>query len=138
MPKRPPVLALLALLAALPPAPAHAWGPLAHKAIARLAQRRLSPAASAEIRGLLGPTANLEDIANCPDTMRYTADPTLCGGVFTVPGDKQRKTAPWHQIDIPITESPTMATLSKYCANGDCVVEQIGRQAAALADKTAS
>lgn len=125
-----------ALVAAVSAAPARAWGPLEHKAVALVAQDRLSPQARRAVRDLLG-DAGLDRIANCADGMLHASGAYDCGGVFSLPADASKTTAPWHFINIPIAEPTPSSSVMTYCPNGqDCVVEQIRRQAAVLRDPT--
>lgn len=118
---------------------AGAWGPLEHKAVALIAQDRLSPAARRALRTLLGGDAGLDRIAVCADDILYEKQPLDCGGVLTVPADPSKATRPWHVINIPVGSSAEAASVMDYCPGGkDCVVEQIRRHEAVLADPAAS
>ena len=75
------VLGLAVLLAT----PAAAWGPLAHRVIARVAARHLSPAARHEVGQLLA-GASLADVAYWADEIR----------------EQHPETARWHYVDIPL------------------------------------
>jgi hypothetical protein len=59
--RRALILFLACLLILQSAAPAWAWGRLGHRAIARLAERHLSPAAKAAIAELLEPGESLSD-----------------------------------------------------------------------------
>ena len=80
------------------------WGRLGHRVTAEMAEARLSPHALAAIHDLLGPGVSLADISTWADEQR---DP---------------KSAPWHYVDVPITESRYS---SKFCPPGGCVVSKI-------------
>jgi hypothetical protein len=67
-----------------------AWGPQAHRVIARVAERRLSPEAKAAIGELLIPPDTLPDVANWADKEGHDA----------VPGS-----AKWHFINVPIRDA---------------------------------
>jgi hypothetical protein len=84
-----PVLAALAGLAALAPAPAFAWGKTGHRVVAALADPQLSGLARAHVEQILGPGETLEEAANYPDEMR------------SAPGTFWKKTAtPWHWVTL--------------------------------------
>lgn len=118
---------------------AGAWGPLPHRAIALIAQDRLSPRALGAVRDILGDGVGLDQIANCADSILHTQEPLNCGGAFMLQGDPSKKTGRWHYINIPVTAPVTAGSVMNYCPNGkDCVVEQIRRQAHVLGDKAAS
>src|ERR1051326_8858039 len=66
------------------PAPAAAWGPVAHRVIARVAARHLSPVARHEVARLLE-GQSLADVAFWADEIR----------------ERRSETLPWHYVDIP-------------------------------------
>jgi hypothetical protein len=82
------VLSLASLLIIQFAAPAWAWGRLGHRAIAKLAERHLSPAAKAAIAELLEPGESLADCSTWADEHRRELP----------------KTAPWHYVDVPLDE----------------------------------
>src|SRR5262245_39018333 len=65
-----------------------AWGQEGHSIIAEIAQRRLSPQATAEVARLLGPNHSLASIASWADDIR----------------DERPETYNWHFVDLPITD----------------------------------
>jgi nuclease S1 len=71
-------------------ATAFAWGPQAHRVIARVAEGRLSSAAKAAIKELLIPPDTLPDVAGWADKEGHDA----------VPGS-----AKWHFINVPIGDT---------------------------------
>ena len=107
-----------ALVLALPPASAFAWGPTGHRAVARIAERHLSEAAARGVAAILG-AESLVQAATWPDEIR--SDPAW---------DKAK---PWHFISIEDNE--TYETASKSL-DGD-VVEAIGRFTRVLQDPAA-
>lgn len=111
---------LLALCAALP-SPAHAWGELGHRLVARLAETELSPKARAEVARLLqGETdPTLVGVANWADDLRDE------------PGFG-RTTSRWHYVNIP--EQHCRYDAGRDCAEGRCIVDAITRQREILAD----
>jgi nuclease S1 len=81
-------VATTVLLTLVASSPAWAWGRIGHRVVARLAEKRLTPKAKAELAKLLAPG---ESIANA-----------------SVWADEQRrerpKSAPWHYVDVPLDE----------------------------------
>jgi|CXWL01.1.fsa_nt_gi hypothetical protein len=133
----PRLICLLSLAVAAVP-PANAWGPLGHKAVALVAQERLTPTARRAVYDLIG-GVGLDKISNCADSMLFAKDVYNCAGAFDVQADPKKKTQPWHYISLPITVSHSRSTLMDYCPNGkDCVVEQVRRQATTLGNPKAS
>ena len=121
---RPMLLAaLLAAMAAMATPAAHAWGPLGHRLVARLAEPQLAPRARAEIDRLLATEGlhSLADVANWADDLRES-DPDL-----------GRRSAKWHYVNIG--ELDCTYDAARACAGGDCVVAAIDAQAAILADR---
>lgn len=114
---------LLLLLTALP---AHAWGPLGHRLVARLAEDGLSPAARAEVERLLHgePDPSLAGVSTWADELRGS-DPVL-----------GRRTAPWHYVNIG--EAGCRYQRKIHCPGGDCVNEALEAQARILGDRTRS
>lgn len=117
------LIAPLLILCLLLPAPAHAWGPMGHRLVARLAEADLSPQARAQIAELLaGETdPSLAGIANWADELRAN-DPDL-----------GRRSAPWHYVNIG--EHQCQYDAARDCRGGNCVVEAIREQAAILGDR---
>ncbi|WP_368561604.1 S1/P1 nuclease [Pseudoxanthomonas sp. UTMC 1351] len=117
-------LFFLLTAALLIPAPAHAWGALGHRLVARLAYDQLTPQARAQIAELLSgevePT--LAGIANWADDLRGN-DPDL-----------GKRTSRWHYVNIGSHDCVYEAT--RDCRKGDCVIEAIQRQSAVLADRS--
>ncbi len=89
----------------LMPAAGWSWGPLGHRVASKIAQSRLSPAAQAAVRDLLGPGVTLSDIADWADEQRDF-----------------RESLPWHYVNVPITEPRYNP---KYCQPAGCVVSKI-------------
>ena len=91
---------------------ARAWGPEGHSVIAEIAQRRLTPAASAAVSKILGRGVSLASVAMWADDVR--------------PG--RPETYNWHFVNIPLEDSSYDAAL--HCAatpKGDCVVAELER-----------
>ena len=119
------LFALFAFVLALPLSPsAHAWGPLGHRLVARLADADLDPRARTEIHRLLQGEADptLAGIANWADSLREN-DPDL-----------GRTSARWHYVNIG--EHDCSYQPARDCPDGKCVVEAIRAQSAILADRS--
>lgn len=108
------IIALVAVAwtAVCDPGEALAWGQEGHSIIAEIAQRRLSPAAEAAVRDVLG-KASLAAISTWPDDIRASR-PT---------------TSKWHFADIPIDKNDFNP--ERDCkpdpTSGDCVVAELER-----------
>jgi len=125
------------------PISSFAWGPVAHRAIAKIAESRLSPQARRAIRDILGKDGknhdvHLDQIAACPDAFSM-ADERFCAYDFNIEGDPKR-TKSWHYINIPISlKAATRDSLKRYCPHGtDCVVAQIRKDMGVLKDPKSS
>jgi len=93
----------LAALFLLSPPWGLAWGPEGHHVAVLLAERYLTPEATARVKDLLG-SENLLDASVWADNYRHD----------------HPETGPWHYIDIPLEE--TKLDLRRDCPNGDCVL----------------
>ncbi len=88
-----------------------AWGPEGHRIVALLAQQRLTPAAKAQVRSLLG-SRGLAAVANYADQIRPS----------------RPETANWHFVDIPLNEAAyDEARDCKATDHGDCVIAELAR-----------
>lgn len=74
------------------------WGRIGHRTSSRLCETLLTPATKAAIRDLLEPGESLADASLWADEVR----------------PKRRETAPWHYVNVPITDAKYDA---KYCAS---------------------
>jgi hypothetical protein len=101
-------------LPATEPAP---WYGTTHVVIARVAAARLSGTTLAEIGRLLG-GQSIADVATWADDVKR----------------ERPATAPWHYVDIPITD--TAYDSLRWCAAGNCVIGALERQIAILGDKS--
>jgi hypothetical protein len=109
-------------LAVLFATPAAAWGPLAHRVIARVAARHLSPAARHEAARLLG-GASLADVSFWADEIR----------------EQRPETARWHYVDIPVrADDYRPGRDCRLTPRGDCIIAALERELAVLADHAAS
>jgi len=100
--------------------PAFSWGPEGHNLVARLAAAHLNPAAAAQVKAILGPGASPASVSSWADQVRSS----------------RRETAPWHFIDIPITQ-PHL-DMTRDCPKGDCVIAKIEDFRKVLADAAAT
>jgi hypothetical protein len=126
---------LLAVLAAIAPLPANAWGDLGHNVTALLAYRHLLPQARARLDALL---ASDSDSLTAPD---FAARATWADKYRNA----HRETAAWHFADIEIDQPdlsgacfgfPPLAT-GQVASQGpaqDCVVNKIDEFSAELAN----
>jgi hypothetical protein len=99
----------MALLSALAPAHALAWGVEGHKIVALLAWNELDPAARAQMGALLGSEATFVRQSNWADEVR----------------EQRLDTARWHYVDIPLA-APGYDP-RRDCAMQACVVAQIDK-----------
>ncbi len=116
--------AILALLIPLTGSQALAWGPDGHRAVARLAEARLTDKARAAVQALLG-GESLADVATWADEVRNTTHPA---------------TYNWHFTDVPITARRFNRTrdCKPNAEKGDCSVAAFERLTAILSDPTRS
>ena len=120
------VLLLAALIAA--PAPALAWGPAGHRAIADLALANVSPRTAARLRLLL---ANDRGLGTPACRIHNLADASVWPDCLRADADRWGYTFPWHYQDHPVCSAFDINT---DCANGNCVTQQIGRMRRILAN----
>jgi hypothetical protein len=115
-----PRLPLLLLLCLATP-PALGWGRDAHRIVAELAQRQLTPAAGAEVSRLLAgePEPSLAGVANWADDIRK-ADPR----------DPRSR---WHYVNFRNGDCDYLP--ERDCPDGACVIGAIEREVAVLADR---
>ena len=106
------------VLSALRARPAHAWGRLAHRASAKLADSRLSPRTRAIIRELLEPGESLADASTWAD--EHSRE--IPGSMF------------WHFVNVPIW-APHYDP--RDCRPQGCVVSKIADFKATLQDRNA-
>ncbi len=114
------LLAIALCAGLLVPTNLTAWGPEGHIVIATIANARLTPAARAAVRQLLG-RHSLASVANFADQIR----------------PQRPETANWHFVDIPKDE--TNYDPGRDCQpspKGDCVIAAIARAETALKDRS--
>jgi hypothetical protein len=99
----------------LAPVFALGWSADGHKIIAYIATARLTPAASAQVKALLG-DSSMADVASWADDIRR----------------EREETAPLHYVDIPVTA--TCYDPARDGNGGKNVIDAIGKYAAILAD----
>ena len=87
--------------------PLHAWGPVGHSLVARIADIQLTEAAHARVAEILGPDRTMSSIASWADEVRNV----------------RRQTAPWHFIDIPITER--QLDMARDCPKNECILAKL-------------
>lgn len=118
---------LVGLLAVLAVAPSvHAWGRQGHAIVAELAQRRLSPAAEAEVERLLAAenTKSLADIASWADELRD--DPSR--------EELSKATAKLHYINFRSDDCTYVPP--RDCPGDQCVVGGLAKYVSVLADRS--
>jgi len=105
---RVPLRALAVALSLVAAARADAWSTPGHRVVGAIAEERLSPAARALVREILGATPmSAPDVAGWADAQR---DPA---------------TKPWHYVNIPLSAPGYDA--ARDCPRGECVVAAIAR-----------
>lgn len=112
----------LALALALSPSPALAWGKTGHRVVGAIAQRYLSPQASAGVKRILG-AETLAEASTWPDFMR--SDPSDFW---------QHQASSWHYVTVP--QGKTYAQVGAP-AKGDAVTA-LARFSATVRDPKAS
>jgi hypothetical protein len=129
----PPLAAALTLL--LLPQPSRAWGAKGHRAVAFIAESRLSETAKQGIAAILGPGATLDRLAPCADFIRRDGGATCSG----IPFAAEPESEPWHFVDAPLGDDPADGeALEAYCKKGGCVMDAIAAQIAMLKDDASS
>ena len=109
---------LVLLIALSGAAPAFAWGPAGHEAVAQVAAQRLTPFVQKQIDTLLGGQP-MWQVSTWADEVRNSTHP---------------HTNTWHFTNIPITS--TGFTRARDCRQGNCVVAAIERLQAVLRDRS--
>src|SRR5271166_2910726 len=116
------VSALALLISIQMSAPAWAWGPLGHRVISRIAEKKLNPKAKAAIAELLDEGESIADASTWADEN--------CG--------RLPKTAPWHYVDVPLDEPRYDRRFSADVAQKGCIVDKIHEFQTTLKDPTRS
>ncbi len=113
--------------------PAFSWGPLGHRAVAKIAEERVSSQTKAQLNSLLGVADGLERVASCADEILHSRGSVRCGGLVSLPADGGGVTKDWHYMNIPVGEAVTAREIPRFCPNGnDCVWAQVHEQVDAL------
>ncbi|MBI4347489.1 MAG: hypothetical protein HY553_11580 [Elusimicrobia bacterium] len=116
---------------------AFAWGPLAHRAVARIAHDRLSSETRRKVDGLLGAADGLERVASCADAILHERGTIHCGGLVSLPADAAKVTKDWHYMNVPVGARVSESDLPRHCPEGtECVWAQIDLQIRALRRET--
>jgi hypothetical protein len=123
------LLAFAALLLALLPAPALAWGEYAHRQTATIALANVSPAARAKVARLLAHEKDL-GTPNCP--LKTLQDAAVWADCVRREGWRWGYTAAWHYRTAPICKA---FDPKANCPGGNCVTAQIVRAQRILADE---
>jgi hypothetical protein len=119
-----------ALLAVLAPAPAAAWWEYGHETVATIAEMEVSPATRREIRRLLAQSRLLET-PECPArTIEQAAYWPDCIKRYD---DRFTYASPWHYQNVDICRPFDQKSA---CRDGNCVSDQIERNARMLADRS--
>jgi len=100
-----PMAACVILTALWTPESAWSWGRIGHRVAAEMAEERLTPAALAAVRDLLGTRVRLADISTWADEQSEIS-----------------RTTSWHSVNVPITESRYSP---RFCRAEGCIVSKI-------------
>jgi len=123
------LLAYAALLLALIPAPALAWGEYAHRQTATIALANVSPEVRAKVRSLLAREKDL-GTPNCP--LKTLEDASVWTDCVRAEGWRWGYTAAWHYRTAPVCKA---FDPKANCSGGNCVTAQITRAQRVLADE---
>jgi hypothetical protein len=120
---------------------AAAWGPVGHRAIALIAQDRLTPQTRTNLAAVFGHEPSLRDLATCADDIvwagRDASQPLgpACAEVFP---DPPTRTEHWHYVNLSVrVANPSDAQIRAACRGRDCAVAQIPLLATTLANARA-
>ena len=103
------VIALAALIHLQRSPSVLAWGPLGHRVIAKLAERKLNPRAKAAVKALLEEGEAMADASTWPDEH-----------LRNLP-----KTGWWHYVDVPLDEPKYDAKFAGNVPEKGCIVDKI-------------
>src|SRR5262249_20065924 len=110
----------LALLIALQASPARAWAPLGHRLAGRLAERHLTPQATAAVKELLEPGESMADASTWADEHRRGIK--ACG--------------PWHYVDGPLDQDRSADRFAGASPEKGYIVPKIREFRAVLKDRS--
>ena len=116
------VIAIVAVMVAQATPTVRAWGPLGHRVIAKLAERKLNRKAKAAVAALLEESETMADASNWAD--EHLRD---------LP-----KSAPWHYVDVPLDEPRYDAKFSGDVPEKGCIVDKIKEFKKSLNDPSKS
>lgn len=119
----------LAVLLALVPVPAMAWGDYAHRQTARIAEANVSPEVRAKIRALL---AREKDLGTPQCSLKTLQDAAVWADCVRSEGWRWGYTAAWHYRTAPVCKA---FDPKANCPGGSCVTAQIARAHRVLADE---
>lgn len=123
------LLGLFAVLLALAPVPALAWGGYAHRQTAAIALANVSPEARAKIARLL---AREKDLGTPNCALKTLEDAAVWADCVRAEGWRWGYTAAWHYRTAPICKAFDPRA---NCPGGNCVTAQITRAQRVLADE---
>jgi hypothetical protein len=104
------------------PANLFAWGSVGHKAVAYIAQDRLTPAAQAAVSEILGSGQDLASSCVWADIIAHV----------------RKETGPWHYIQLEVRQIQHRYDLADVCRDHNCVVDQIQKDIDILKQRYAS
>ncbi|MCL9999065.1 MAG: S1/P1 nuclease [Erythrobacter sp.] len=123
------LLAYAALMLALVPAPAAAWGYYAHRQTAAIALANVSPEVRSQVRALLAREKDL-GTPDCP--LKTLEDAAVWADCVRAESWRWGYTAAWHYRNAPICKAFDPRA---NCPGGSCVTAQIVRAQRVLADE---
>ena len=124
------LVALLAALALLLPAPAAAWGEYGHRTVAAIAGDNIAPHSRVVIRRLLK-AAPLLGTPDC--ALKTLGDASEWPDCIRRDRNRWGYTAPWHYQNVDICQP---FALKPNCPDGNCVYAQVERNFKILSDKS--
>jgi hypothetical protein len=124
------LVALLALLLATLPVPAHAWWEYGHETIAKIALAEVRPQTRLAIARLIRRAPELAT-PTCP--VRNIADASVWADCIKRLKDRFSYASSWHYQNVDICRP---FDLKAACKDGHCVSAQITRNAKLLGDKS--
>ena len=118
------LLSFLIACALLLPLPAAAWSKPGHRMVGDIAQRHLTPAASAQVAELLQGEADptLAGVASWADDLRKDSP------------EAYKRTERWHYINFPANTCAYVP--ERDCPDGNCAAVQIERWRAVLGERS--
>ena len=106
------------------PLSAHAWGTDGHKIVAVIAADNLTPAAATHVATILGVPADKRSVAAAMEAAAILPDTEF--------RDQDRRTAPWHFIDLCLQDQ--RSDIPDRCPGGNCVTAKIDEYSKRLKD----